>query len=290
MEQNWISCNTCGADDYQVMTYASDWPIGRCAQCGQVYVNPIPATGGAAGNCQRHRSATTGREKLGEITVDRLRYDEIQLKRHLVEIRRLTDQGWSVVKFLDIGCGSGASVKAAALLGWEATGLDIDADQIAVGRRQFGLDLCCSTLPEARLPADRFHFVRLREVIEHLPNPYESLLEIRRVLVRGGVLLLTTPNEDGLSSQLRTWLHGRPTTVASVPPPHHLHGFSPDTLARILARTGFNIMEIRTTSPVNPAYVAIDKLRNRRNFAFELAWKSASMLGRGSTLVAWSRK
>ena len=176
MKKDWIPCNTCGADDYQVMAQASDWPIGKCSQCGQVYVNPVPVFEAGVEFSQISKTFQYTRFMHGEITRDILRHDEIQLKQHLADIRRLTDQGWPDIKFLDVGCGSGASVKAATQLGWEATGIDIDAQLIATGQNQLGVDLRCTTLLDARLPDNHFHFVRLRDVIEHLPNPFESLI------------------------------------------------------------------------------------------------------------------
>jgi len=290
MKKDWILCNTCGVDDYQVMAYIGGWPVGKCAQCGQVYVNPIPVFDAGGEFSQLSREVQSSEDAHGETTPQILRHDEIQLKQHLAEIRRLTDHGWAEVRFLDVGCGSGAAVKAAAQLGWAATGLDIDGQLIAAGQRQSGVDLRCTTLLDARLPDDHFHFIRMRDVIEHLPNPYEALLEIRRMLVPGGVLLLATPNEDGLPTQVRLWLGRRPTRVATGPPPHHLHGFTPETLSRILVRTGYNLMEVKTTTPVDPTYMTSSNMRSRRNLVYSLVWESARMIGRGSMVVAWAQK
>lgn len=290
MKKDWISCNTCGADDYQIMAYSREWPIGKCGQCGQVYVNPIPVFEAGVEFSSVSKEFQYTQFMHGDITPDILRHDEIQLKQHLAEIRRLTDQGWQEVRFLDVGCGSGASVKAATELGWEATGLDIDAELIASGHRQLGVDLRCTALLDARLPDEYFHFVRLRDVIEHLPNPFESLQEIRRILAPGGVLLLATPNEDGLPTHIRRWLGVRPTSVATVPPPHHLHGFTPDTIKRIIERTGFTVMEVKTTTPVDPDYVTANNMRSRRKLAHIVAWEGGRLIGRGSMLIAWARK
>lgn len=43
-------------------------------------------------------------------------------------------------------------------------------------------------------PDGSFQFVFMLEVLEHVPNPFAVLSEIRRVLAPGGVLILSVPN------------------------------------------------------------------------------------------------
>jgi hypothetical protein len=49
-------------------------------------------------------------------------------------------------------------------------------------------------------------------------------------------------------------------------------------------------MEVKTTTPVDPAYVMFHNMRSRLNPAYVLIWKGARMIGRGSMLVAWAKK
>lgn len=290
MQQHWISCNTCGADDYQVMDFAEKWPIGKCARCGLVYVNPIPTFEPNNEFSEISKKFQYTRFMHGEITPEILAHDAQQLQRHCASIRRLTGSLWPEMRFLDVGCGSGASVKAASDAGWSATGIDLDPQLIANGKRQFDVDLRCTPLLDAGLPEASFNFVRLRDVIEHLPNPLKVLDEIRRILVPGGVLLLATPNQDSLPTQLRIWLSGSCTKIATVAPPHHLHGFNPPTLSKILGRAGYKVLEVTTTTPVDPDYVTANNMRNRHKLPLVMLWKGAQWCGRGSMLIGWGRK
>jgi len=192
--------------------------------------------------------------------------------------------------FLDIGCGSGSSVRAARDLGWEAIGIDIDPELVALGRRQLKVDLRCTPLLEADFEESQFHFIRLRDVIEHLPNPYEVLLEVRRLLVPGGVALIATPNEGALPTQMRLFLGAPRDKVATVSPPHHVHGFTPKTLSMTLARSGLEILETTTTTPVDPLYVTARNMQAADSNLHVFAWHVAKAIGRGSMLVAWARK
>lgn len=290
MQRDWISCNTCGADDYRVMNQIGEWPIGKCFRCGTVYVNPIPVFSPNNEFSEVSKEFQYTQFMHGEISPEILRHDSAQLQRHCAKITRLTGSDWPKMRFLDVGCGSGASVKAATDAGWNATGVDLDPQLIACGKRQFDVDLRCTPLLDAGFADNSFNFVRLRDVIEHLPNPYAALLEIKRILTPGGVLLLATPNQEGLPTRVRVWLGRGHTKVATVPPPHHLHGFKPETLSRILHRSGLEVLEVTTTTPIDPAYVTANNMRAKRNPAYVLLWKGAQWLGQGSMVVAWGRK
>jgi SAM-dependent methyltransferase len=54
---------------------------------------------------------------------------------------------------------------------------------------------------------DIYDFVVLRDVLEHLANPIKMLIEIRRIIKPGGVVILTVPNKLG------TFDYGRPNTT-----------------------------------------------------------------------------
>jgi 2-polyprenyl-3-methyl-5-hydroxy-6-metoxy-1,4-benzoquinol methylase len=193
-------------------------------------------------------------------------------------------------RMLDVGCGSGTSVRAAVDLGWNATGIDIDPELVELGRRQLEVDLRCCSIMEIEEPDDSFDFVRLRDVIEHLPNPFAALLRLRELLRPGGMLLIATPNESSLAAQLRRLVGGRRDRIATVPPPHHLHGFGPSTLRRLFDRVGLRSRQITTTTPVDARYVTARNMGAAGEKIRSSFWHAAQGLGRGSMLVGWAQK
>jgi len=287
-KKRWIRCNACGADAFRPLCTVNGWQIGRCGNCSLIYLNPMPFFEPSAGFSKMSLDFQYTRFQH-HITPAVLEHDRKQLRRQLEKVSRLAgiDQPG---KFLDIGCGSGSSVRAAADQDWEATGVDIDPELVALGRGQLDADLRCSPVLESGLEASRFHFVRLRDVIEHLPNPYEVLCEVKRLLVPGGVVLIATPNEGALATQLRLLLGGKRKLIATVAPPHHVHGFTPKTLALTLERAGLELCEMKTTTPVDPDYVTARNMESASRRVLVLSWRLAAVAGRGSMLVAWARK
>jgi 2-polyprenyl-3-methyl-5-hydroxy-6-metoxy-1,4-benzoquinol methylase len=286
----WIACNACGADDRVEIGAVGKWSIGRCRCCNLVYVNPVPIfdPGPAFSELSLEFQYTRFQR---EVTPAVLRHDEDQFRVQAERAWRIAGRpGRRAGRFLDVGCGSGATVHVAATLGWDALGVELDPALVDIGRRQLGANVRCGTLPDPTLEGDRYDFVRLRDVIEHLPNPYDVLVDIRRLLAPGGAVLIATPNDEGLPTQLRYAALGRRDTVATVNPPHHLHGFTPATLRRILLRAGLHVVELGTTTPVDPRYVTSRNMRESRDRLKVLAWSVAKRIGVGSMLVAWARR
>ena len=98
-------------------------------------------------------------------------------------------------RVLDVGCGKGWLVEAFGRGGLSACGTDVDPKAVEDSRK-----LCPSadvrpydgvSLP---YPDGHFRAVTLIEVLEHVGDEAAVLREIRRVLVPGGTLVLTTPH------------------------------------------------------------------------------------------------
>ena len=162
---------------------------------------------------------------------------------------------------------------------------------IREGREQLGVDLRCVSILECGLPAGSFDFVKLRDVVEHLPNPLDVLVKVRELLAPGGVALIVTPNEGGLATRARVALRRRRTLVATVPPPHHLHSFGPDSLVRTMRRAGLEPRTTFTTTPTDWRYVTSHNMaRARSRPLLRPLWRVGRAVGMGAVLVSWAQR
>lgn len=284
-----IPCCVCGDEGFHEVGRVGEWRIGRCPSCALVRVNPVPFFEPSPEFSELSRDFQYTQFQH-TVTDDVFQHDLEQFRAQSAAAARIGEGVARARRFLDVGCGYGGTVHAATRLGWEAMGLDIDPALVAEGRARFGVDLRCTTLPDPLLESGQFGFIRMRDVIEHLPNPLEVLVELKRLLAPGGVLLVATPNEGSLPTRVRDLVGVRRTVVASVNPPHHLHGFAPPTLRRILARAGLHAVEIRTTTPVDPLYVTARNMRSAGDLPKRLVWGAAKLAGMGSMLVGWAAK
>ena len=111
-------------------------------------------------------------------------------------------------KLLDVGCGGGGVVAKAAELGWTATGIDI-APKNVESLRTMGFDAQVVDLNGVfPFPDQSFSCVTFIEVAEHLVRAEHTFSEIARVLIPGGKVLFTTPNNASYRRRFKA-LKGR---------------------------------------------------------------------------------
>ncbi|MEZ4103684.1 MAG: methyltransferase domain-containing protein [Candidatus Paceibacterota bacterium] len=137
---------------------------------------------------------------------------------------------------LDVGCGSGAAMIDLQKMGWKVTGIDFDPNAIH-NAKQKGLNVYLGDLKQINFPDNSFDAILMSHVIEHVPNPIETLKECHRILKHNGHLIAITPNADSRGHR-RFKDHWRGLEV-----PRHLQIFTPNSLKNIGLKAGFRISE-----------------------------------------------
>lgn len=178
---------------------------------------------------------------------------------------------------LDIGCGSGDFLVAMQKLGWQVRGYEPDAQAAkhanqrlaAQSQSQSQSHSHSAVLTQVALEhafADNgFDLITLWHVIEHVPNPVQTLATVRRLLKPGGICIVQTPRLDSLEGHL----FGQ--YFCGLDAPRHLCIFTHKTLGQAFEMAGW-------TAP--RAYVAPSYLFFRLSVLFWLravrpAWAEA---------------
>jgi len=147
-------------------------------------------------------------------------------------------------RVLDLGCGAGRFVAALRDAGADPVGVEIAEAALERARAVApGADLRLLE-PDGSIPLEHgsVDLVWCSEVLEHVADTAQALLEARRVLRPGGRLLVTVPFHGRVKGALialgRFEEHFNPLG-------HHLRFFTRSSLERALDAAGFEAVEIR---------------------------------------------
>ncbi len=139
---------------------------------------------------------------------------------------------------LDIGCGTGANLALLKFLGYRPLGIDLSVSglQFASRREDIKGRLCCASAETLPFVSGRFDGIISLDVLNLLSEKQEeaALLEIKRVLRRGGALILNLPAYE--------WLRGEHDQAVSTQ-----RRYTASMLEKKLVRAGFRVarMEYR---------------------------------------------
>jgi len=149
----------------------------------------------------------------------------------------------SQFKFLDVGSGPGYFLRY--IEKWfpkaDLCGLDSDKSLIDFSSRHLTRTTLVHhdghSLP---FPDSSFNVVSSLQVIEHLETPMSFLREVNRVLGPKGILLISTPNPEGICSKVlaKKWQGIRYD---------HISLKSPAEWRNIFKKAGFNVIQDGTT-------------------------------------------
>ena len=183
-------------------------------------------------------------------------------------------------RLLDVGSGKGQFLDAAARAEWSVLGIEISEAAAAEAKRRYGLTTMVGdwATAEAMGPFDAITFWH---VLEHLPDPVEALRRARPLLVPGGVVVVSVPNLASWQARLfgDAWLH--------LDIPRHLVHYTPDSLAAVMARAGFDVIHSDTIAPEMEVLGVVQSIQNRAGLEPNLALRflkrdrSASGIGQG---------
>jgi SAM-dependent methyltransferase len=160
----------------------------------------------------------------------------------LVEMRRLTNLiGIERPRLLDFGSGFGRWARAAAQAGFRVHAYEPSETRGAESVEEFTLvhDL-------SEIAGLRFDAINLEQVLEHVPDPEETLRTITAFCTPDTVLRIRVPNILRPPEGSRVWADwpydGK--RVHAMAPFEHLHGFTPPSLVNLINRSGYELISL----------------------------------------------
>lgn len=166
-------------------------------------------------------------------------------------------------RILDVGCGKGAFLRSFRdhRPRWHLVGIEPSREEAELARRDGQLEIHEGMLGSTPLERESFDLVSIMHVFEHVPRPIETLRHMRDLLKPGGVLFIEVPNTSDLNMFYDLLLF------------EHLYHFTPETLAWLLSREGFEILAHERST----AYGAQRVIARKADRPNQLSWPELTM-------------
>ena len=148
------------------------------------------------------------------------------------------------MRLLDVGCGGGYFLRIAKRLGAIEQGVEPSEYAAGIAQQQ-GLNVFCGTLEEfaaTNIDSAKFDVVTANHVIEHVPNPVETLQAMKQLLAPNGFIWIAVPNA---AYPINRAIKGR---WHSADLPYHLMQFSPSSIAQAGRQAGLKLRRQYTES------------------------------------------
>jgi SAM-dependent methyltransferase len=247
-------------------TSAFEFGFEQCDECGLVF-RPAAADGVA--------ELYEGEDYFDGYFADGYLTDEPQRVREAaVRLEWVLDHAQRG-RLFEVGAAAGVFLAAAGERGFEVSGVEPSPGMARTARERFGVEVEAGLVEDVDRPEESFEVICGWHVLEHIPQPEPALERIRELLVGGGLLFLEVPNFASVAAtrQRERWFHFQHEV--------HVAQYGPRSLRSLLERSGFEIVDVRSVSPL--AYVGLKRALGPRGVAARLKeaaavppWRRAS--------------
>lgn len=254
-----VSCNICGSSDERIIATQNSCRVVMCRNCGFVYVNPRPDN-----ETLKHLYLKYLPSKIEDPLLWDAYMEDVFTKAANILMQRFPKGG----RVLDVGCGYGFFLSQMNAKEWQIFGIDVSPTAVSYAKGH-GLNVTLGTLEDIKYEDDSFDAVTLFYVLEHLPDPLNTLMEIRRILKPDGLLVLRIPHTTPIV-RILSFL-GIKNNLYD--PPFHLNDFSPKTIKAILKKAGFNKVHTVIGGVTRPPDMIVKMVTLSFGFMAEISYR-----------------
>jgi 2-polyprenyl-3-methyl-5-hydroxy-6-metoxy-1,4-benzoquinol methylase len=255
------TCPLCGKSDILPYLKTKDYfltnesfTISKCGYCGLLFTNPVPSEKDLEKYYLSDEYLSHSKAKKGAFSkiYNIIRNYSIRKKYQLIS--GFVTKG----SILDIGCGTGETLKYFSDNGWLTKGIEPSDNARTFAVEKLGLSVeeeeYISTIN-----SKSYDVVTMWHVLEHVSQLNERMQQLKKIVKDDGVVIIALPNYKSWDTQYfsEKW--------AAWDVPRHLYHFSKDTFSKLAQKHDLKIIEI-IPMKFDAFYVALlsEKYRSKK--------------------------
>lgn len=240
-ETEEVNCCVCDHNSTRVVSIGRDYEYSsvndsfffhRCNRCGHHFLNPRPSEKslhqiyppeyGNYSNSQRFSIPFAVKSKM-----------------EFFFLQKLFGKGNTPKSVLDVGCGDGRLLEIVQSISPPNSileGIEI-SNHASKEARNKGFTITTGSIEHIDLQENKYDYIFMIQVIEHLHMPNESLLKLRHSLRKGGIIVVETPDTNCLDYRFfkkRYW--------GGYHYPRHFNLFEKGNLQKIVETAGLKVI------------------------------------------------
>jgi SAM-dependent methyltransferase len=234
-----IKCNLCNGtefesiykrEDIEIITTKEKFDIDInnviCKNCGLVFQNPF-----------------MDKEKLISFYSNQYRHgvseyrggNVRQQQKNYVQKFLNNKKG----KILDIGSFEGYFLNLFKEEGWETIGIEPSSDAAKICRKKYGIEVYDEMFEYTLFNEKDFDLITIRHVLEHVDDPMNTILLMKKYLKDDGIIFIEVPNIERFDY----------FNIADSYDFQHIYNFSVNVLRNYLNKCGLEIINIDCNLP-----------------------------------------
>jgi len=237
-----VLCHVCSTSGCEPYLEGRGYTVVQCRECRLIYVNPQPSLEELE---EYYANYDLGEQWVGgEDGFDR-------------RVRKIIFNFKKKGSVLDIGCGAGSFLCGLREAGFDVFGVEPSESGYRHAKSANRLDAFHGTVEsflDSRVNAD-FDVITMLNVLEHLKNPRDIVLRLRKLMRDRAILVVGVPDvhlhmmlgeaRRALGIKDPFWMDTVKHPLVAIDPPHHLTSFEPKTISQFLSNCGFETVFLR---------------------------------------------
>ena len=230
-------CPVCSSNKKKIFLEGKDYSLSKelfniteCLECNFHYTNPRPFEKDLAKYYidDNYISHTDSKKGLFNFLYQTIRQYAIKTKTQLLIKHSQTK------KHLDIGCGTGDFLNSCNNNNIECVGIEPSDIARKKGVEKYNLNIKKDTNLN-QFKENSFESVSMWHVLEHVYQPNQTILDLKKIIINNGTLIIAVPNHESLDASIykKFW--------AAWDLPIHLNHFSVKSITKLLGNHNFTL-------------------------------------------------